>query len=311
MPQLKDLRRNPVLTNVSKAWKNDQLNFIADRVFPTLPVDEDSGYYYVYDKTNLKNVDSRIAPNSKAMTPEIEYNLTKTAFGPLEKRKLKVFVDEDELKRSKPPLDARVDATEILTESFMINKEANAAALLNNTSIITQNTTLSGTSQWSDFGNSNPFNDIVAGITAIKQNGLKLPNTLVMSWEVWAVIQHHPDFLERIKYTQTGVLTTQALAGLLGIPNIVIGMAAVNSGKEGQSDSLAPIWGKNVWLMNINATPGIKQLSAGYTLQLTDGRGVDNYVSNDPSGEFVRISDYYLQYIMAQELVYGIYAAVA
>jgi hypothetical protein len=311
MPQLKDLRRNPVLTNVSKAWKNDSLNFIADQVFPSLPVDEDSGSYFVYDKTNLKNVDSRIAPNGKALTPEIEYNLSKVSYGPLEKRKLKLFVDEDELKRSKPPLDPRIDATEILTESFMINKEANAAALLSNTAVITQNTTLAGINQWSDFGNSTPFDDIRTGITSIKQNGLKLPNTLVMSWEVWSVIQNHPDFLERIKYTEKGVLTTAGLSSLLGIPNIVIGMAAANTAKEGATDALSPIWGKSAWLMNVNQTPGIKQLSAGYTLQLTDGRGVDNYVSNDPVGEYVRVSDYYLQYIMAAELIYGIFGAVA
>lgn len=309
MPQLKDLRRNPILTNVSKAFKNEE--YIAMQVLPELPVDEDAGFYYVYDKSNLKVVETRVAANTKASAPEVERNLTKTAYGPLEKQMLDEFLSDDEIKRAKQPLDPRIDTSENVTDIFLLAKEAKAAALYSNTAVVTQNTTLSGANQWSDQANSNPFEDIRQGKISMKGNGLKLPNTCFMSWETWSVIENHPDFLDRIKHSERGIMTPEIFAALIHVPNVVIGTAEKNTAVDGQADALTPIWGKHFWLSYINPRPALKSLSAGYTLQLTDGRGIETIDSRKEDGEYERISDYYLQYLMSPECVYFIQNATA
>lgn len=309
MPQLLQLRRNPTLTNISKKFVN--FDYVNDQVFPALPVVEDAGFYYLYDQTELRNVDSRMGPDTKARTPEIDYNLTRVPYGPLEKRKLMNFINEDELRLSKPPLNAEIDATQVVTNAFLLNKEVNAANVMQDTTKITQNTTNSGTSQWSDPANSTPFDDIRVGRQTIKAAGVKLPNTAIMSWEVWAVLQNHPDFLDRIKFSGLGYLTPELFAQLIEVDKVIIAKAAQNTAKEGQTSSITPVWGKHFWLGFINPEPQLKSISMGYTLQINDARGVDNWMSKDPAGEYVRISDYYLQYLMAPEVAYGIFNAVA
>lgn len=309
MPQLKDLRRNPILTNVSKAFKNT--DYIASQVLPELPVDEDAGFYYTYDKSGLRVVETRIAANVKADVAEVERNLAKTAYGPLEKQALDEFLSDDEKNRSKPPLNAQIDTTENVTDLFLLSKEAKAAALFGNTAVVTQNTTLSGTAKWSDYGNSNPFDDIKTGKVQMKAGGIKLPNSCILSWETWSVIEQHPDFLDRIKWSERGIMTPEIFASLIGVSKVFIGTAVKNTAVEGQTDVLAPVWGKNFHLAYINPRPALKDLSAGYTLQLTDGRGVETIDSRKEDGEYERVSDYYLQYLMCPEVVYGIFNAVA
>ncbi|MFD4554418.1 hypothetical protein ACFWP5_08820 [Streptomyces sp. NPDC058469] len=311
MPQLKDLRRNPILTNISKAFRNDQANYIGMSLLPELPVAEDAGFYYVYDKSGMKVVETRITPNVKASVAEVERNLSKVPYGPLEKQALDEFLSDDEIKRSKDPLNARIDTTENVTDVFLLAKEAKAAALLSSTSVLTQNTTLSGTSQWSDFGNSNPFNDIRVAKNSVKANGLRRVNTAWMSFEVWSIIENHPDFLDRIKWSERGIMTPEIFASLIGVKQILIGDAAKNTAVDGQTDVLASVWGKHFGLAYIEARPGLKQLSLGYTLQLEDGRGMETIDSRKEMGEYERISDYYLQYVMTPEVAYSIQNAVA
>ena len=51
-PTASDVHVNMPLTNISVAWMQNQQEFIADRVFPTVPVKHRSDRYYVYDRDN-------------------------------------------------------------------------------------------------------------------------------------------------------------------------------------------------------------------------------------------------------------------
>ena len=69
---------------------------------------------------------------------------------------LKQFVLDEDVENATTPTDPFTDATENVTERLLIAKEVEAAQLLTDTSVITQNTTLSGTSRLDD-SNSDPF----------------------------------------------------------------------------------------------------------------------------------------------------------
>jgi hypothetical protein len=210
------------------------------------------------------------------------------------------------------PLDPRTDATETVTEMILIEKESKLATAMASGTNVPQNLTFSGGSQWSDYANSNPFTDIMTGINTIKQNGIQDPNTFVIPQPVWLQLVNHPDFLDRIKYSQLGTLTTELVKSLFpGITNIVIAAAVQNATTQGQTDSLSYIWGKNFWVMYVAPTPGLRTISAGYTLSLYGGRRIEGWDEREHKAEFIRCTDYYQQKFVATEATYGIFSVVA
>jgi hypothetical protein len=125
------------------------------------------------------------------------------------------------------------------------------------------------------------------------------------------VLLNHPDLLDRVKYSQRGVMTTDLLAGLFGIDNVLIGDAVNNTAQEGATDALGYIWGKNAILLHVAPAPGIRAVSAGYHFTLAGGRYIDRWTEQQNKGEFVRFNDYYDREFVATEAIYLIKNAVA
>lgn len=308
MPTGQDVYVDPQLTDISIKYKND--TFVADTLFPVLNVAKKTGFYFVYDKQNLRAHNSERSGVARAN--RVDYSLIKTPYGPLVEHSLEVPIEYDVLSMYEDPLDPRTDATETVTEMILIEKEVKIATLLGDTTQVTQNQTNAGTSQWNDYGNSNPFQDIWAAINVIKKFGIKPANTLVFGQDVWIQIVNHPDFLDRIKYSELGKVTSENIKMLFpGIENVVIASAVQNTAVQGQTDSLAYIWGKNCQVMYVTPSPAIRQVTAGYTLTLDGGRKVENWDEMQVKAEFVRATDYYQQKLVAPEAVYLIKAAVA
>lgn len=309
MPAVRDVYVDPLLTNVSVKYKNPENAFIAEMIAPTIPVDKETGYYFVYDKSNLKRHNAQRTGLSRAK--RVDYAMSKTAYGPLPELSLEIPIEYDVLNQYDNPLEPRTDATEMVTESLMIGKEADLATDMADTAIVTQNTTLSGTSQWSDFANSDPFTDIQTGIDTVKTNSLIPPNTLVLGYQVFSKLKNHPDLLERVKYSERGVLTEDILASLFNVSRVIVASAGYNTAADGQTDSLSFIWGKHAWLMYISPTPGIRQVSAFYHLTLRNGRYIDRWDEPQVKAEFVRANDRYQRKLIAAETIYLIKNAVA
>ncbi len=272
-PSQTDYQQDKVLTTLSIAFKN--ADFIADKVFPRMDVKERTGFFYTFDKSSFRIEDSLRTGISRAK--RVSSNLTKTAYGPLLEQSLEEGI-EYEIRDTYPSeYDARVDATENVTDKLLLGHENDVAAIAFSGSSITQNTTLSGTDQWSDYANSDPFGDIQTGIDTVKLASGVMPNTLILGYEVWAKLKHHPELLGRLSVASIRVLTPQLLADLVGVKNILIGEAMKNSAKEGQSDDLGFVWGKKALLAHIASKPGLKQLTLGYTLQVKGARFVDRW----------------------------------
>lgn len=305
---------DPALTQISLAYRNDPNNFIQDVVAPTLMVPKVTGWIWKYNKENLKTpVDTTRTGFSK--TKVTSYSRTKLAYGPLQEHDLKIRLGKDELDMTDSPLDAQRDAVLHLNEQMALEKEIALAATLADTAVITQNTTLSGNDQWSDYANSDPFDDIKAASQDIKKYGLRPANTVFMSAEVWATLQNHPDFLDRIKYSGLGSLTEEKFAQLIqpqtGITRVVIANAVYDTTAEGLTASNSFVWGKHFWLAYVNPTPGINQLNGAYTLTKENGRYVDTWVDQDEKATNIRNNDYYEQYIVGAEAFYLVKNAVA
>lgn len=303
------------LTNLSQKWTNPSDAFIAEKLFPVITVPKRSGKYWAYNKDNLRvgstDIDLR---TGRAMTAEATFGKSLQDFGPLNEHALKDFITKDEYEMTDAPLSVETDVMSFLNEKMQIAEELSLATTMRDTSIITQNTTLSGTSQWNDYGNSNPFNDIKTAVLTLRAASFQIPNTIVFGWDVWMQLVDHPDFLDRIKWSALGTMTEQDFLRLMapyGITKLLIGKAQRDSSVEGQTATMASLWGKDVIIGYVTDTPGLRTVNGGYTLRLRNGKYVDRYDSWDPKGTWIRNNDYYDQMLFASELYYLIKNAVA
>lgn len=307
MTQLIDYQVDAVLTQMSVAYQNGEL--IGTKLLPRVEVEGRTGIYYVFDKSRFNINDSRRTGLARAN--RISNGMSKAAFGPLDEHALEEPIEYEVRATYPTPHDARVDATESVTEALDLGLESEIAAKLTSGSVITQNVTLSGTDQFSDYAGSDPFAVFQTGIDTIKAASGVTPNTLELGYQVWSKLRHHPDLLGRMSVASVRVLTPQMLADLIGVSQVMIGDAVYNTADEGQTPVMGYVWGKHALLAYISAKPGIKKISLGYTLQVAGARYVDRWDEPQVKAEFVRANDYYEPKIVAVEAGYLIINAVA
>lgn len=308
-PQQSQVYANQILSNVSLAYTNDENVLIADELFPTVPVKFRTGIYFMYDKSKFHVVNDLRSPGTEANV--VTYGLSQQTYGPLLDHMLKQAVQDEVKDQAVAPLDPEMDATENVTSRMILSKEYDAFLKCTASANFsgTNKVTLTSTARWDDYSNSDPINDVRVGKDTIKKALVgKSPNTMVITYEVFSVLRNHPQILERIKYSQLGIITLELLAAVFDIARILVPDVMNNTSNEGQAtDVMAYLWGKNVWLFYITARPGIRTVSWGYTLQ----KGARQVISwRDPRPDtfqdWVGVRQYYLQYVMASAAAYWI-----
>jgi len=301
-----DVYIDPALGNVSIAYKNE--SYIADMIFPILPVGKQTGKYYIYDKSNLRRDNSLRAAGSGAN--EVDFGLSTDSYS-CDDHALKSFVADEIQDQADNALNPLVDETELVTDKLLLDREIALASIVTSGTYVTQNTTLSGTSQWSDYDNSSPISDVRTARSTVHAASFKKPNTMILGKQVFDVLVDHPEVVERVKYSQLGVITEELLARLFQVEKVIVGEAGYNSAKEGQTDSLAYVWGKNALLAYIAPRVGLKTLTFGITFTYKT-RTVKRWRDEDKEGTYVRIgSDNYDHKIVSVGAAYLILAAVA
>ena len=269
-PGRKDVHTNRPLTNISVAYIQSQESFIADKVFPIIPVDKMSDTYYKYDK------DAWFRDEAKKRAPATEsegsgYGISSDSFS-CETYAFHKDVPWDVEANADAGLDGWRDATEFVTQKLLLKRE-----ILFNSSYMTTGvwgTDYTGTNtapgpgqvyQWSDFTNSDPITDIDNAKEAINSQTGYMPNTMVIVSQVLRYLKNHTYILDRIKYTQRGVVTLDLLAALFEVPRIVVARSIKATANEGQATQTYDyITGKIAWLGYVEPNPGLMKPSAGY-----------------------------------------------
>lgn len=305
MIQVRDVVVDPALSNVSVAYTNEE--YIAELLFPVHSVGRQSGKYYKFNKASLRRNKTKRAPGSKSN--EVEYGLSTDTYNS-EDHALKEKIPFEVIEQADDALDPETDAAESVTEMLMIDKEVTLAASMSDTAIITQNVTLSGTDQWNDYDNSDPFDDIRTAINTVQAATGKRPNTMVLGQAVFNKLIDHPDVVDRVKYTSGTSITKEMIARLFELKQVFVGSAVQNTAAEGQTDSLAFIWGKHAWLTYIAPTVKLKQLTFGLHITYKT-REAEKWDDTDAKSRYVRIHDNYVQKFVAADVCYFIKNAVA
>ena len=266
-PTPSDVHVNAPLTNVSIAYLQDQSEFIADKAFPPVMVNKQSDRYFTYDKGNwFRSKARKRGPASESAGSGYTIDNTPTYFADV--WAIHRDVDDDTRGNADGPIDVDRDATEFVTRDLILTKEVQWAAKYFVTGAgwtgTSTGSNVTPSTLW-DVSGSTPITDIRTQLRAIKsKNGFR-GNKIIMGDDTWDVLQDHPDFLERIKYTTVAIVTSGLLASVLGIDEVLIGGAVINTANEGQTDSLGWLFGKHVLCVYAPARPGLMTPSAGYT----------------------------------------------
>lgn len=311
MPGLNQGYRSKLLTNVMIKYRNQE--FIAEQVFPTLPVKKDLNWVFVFDKENLR------APKNSTRgmydrAERVDNNLKQVPMPALVERALEQPVAWKFRDQADDPFDPMIDATNNVTEKIAIEKEIALATYLSNPANVPFNVTKSGTGQWSDYsGVSNPLKDAQVASTSILLNGFQKANTVAMGRNVMDWFSNHPVIVDRIKYTKEtfGDETEGAIARALRVKKVLVGEAVYNNSQSNQADSMAFIWGNHIWWLYVTDTPALYSTTAGYHLIIPTERYVDSWTEVPIKSDLVRNNDYYTRYTFSPECIYAIFNVVS
>lgn len=305
MPDITNVHVDAILTNVSIAYRN--LAFVGQRLMPVVPVKKESDKYYKYGKERFRAPDAIRAP--KAAAKEIDWKVSTGTYS-AEEYALAQAIDDRERDNADSPLNLETDTTEVLTDNLLLGQEKRIATLVTSTANITQNVTLAGNSQWSDAVNSDPVADVnTARQTILDATGLE-PNAMVLPYKVFNKLKVHKDILDRVKYSQLGVVTLDLLRALFEVDQILLAGAKVDSANEGQASNLTDVWGKDVVLAYVAPRPGIKTLSLGFTFQARAFQ-VRRWREDKRHSDVFEVSHVVDERLVAPDCAYLIKAAIA
>jgi hypothetical protein len=299
-----------LLTNVSRKYIPE--GYISEMVLPVNQVKQTSGKVGYYGKEYLRIESSLVGGTTPY--PRVTSTVRSHDSYLIEKHGLSDLITEEDFDNVEQPFDARRDTTEDLTHKLWLEKEKALADSLGSTSVVTQNTTLSGTSQYNDYTNSDPIGDFNTAMNTVLAASGVLPNLAVMNWQVARVLRYHPDLTQLVRNTRNTAngLTNEELAVALGVERVLIGIVSYNTAKEGQTDSLSLIWGKNITFLVSPKRPGKKQVTFGYRMQRKNPRRVSkNIPGNPPGAEEIMVDDSYQWLIVDTTAAYLIKDAIA
>lgn len=273
-PSLNDVHVDAILTNISVAYLQRQENFIADKVFPVIPVDKKSDKYFVYTKNDwFRDEAQRRADATESAGSG--YNLTTGTYN-TDVWAFHKDVGDQTVANSDAPLNPLREAAEFVTHRLLLRKELQFVSDFFTTGVwgtdvtgVASSPSSGQTVQWSNYTSSDPINDIEAAKSRIlSQTGMEA-NTLVLGYEVFRQLKNHPDLVDRIKYTSSQTITTDMLAAMFDIPRVMVAKAVRATNNEGAADAYGFAYGKGAMLCHVASTPGLLTPSAGYQFNWT------------------------------------------
>jgi len=274
-PVPSDVHVNAPLTNISIAYMQDQNDFVADKMFPNVPVRKQSDLYYKYERDNWFRSEAKLrAPGTESAGSGFE--ITTDSYSALVQA-LHKDVDDQLRANQDAPLNMDRDAAEFVTRGLLLRKEKDWAAKYFIASLWTGSDTgsdITPAALWDT--TSTPITDIREQIASVhKKTGMR-PNKLLLAEDVWVKLQDNDDFLDRIAITQRKIVTKELLAAVLDIDEVLVASAIENTAKEGATLSMNWIYSKNALLVYAAPRPSIMQPSAGYTFSWTGHLGASD-----------------------------------
>ncbi len=302
MPVASDVHVNKMLTELLVGYMNAE--YIADEIFPVVFVDKQTDIIPAVNKSAFFR-DDAIGPLAEAsVAADVGYTVTASDTYYCQRYGRRHFISDDRRVNQDAPFNADREGTYLVTNMLMLRREVAWVTDFWKASVWTTDKT-GGTdfTKWSDYGSSTPIEDIREWKRTVRRLIGRDPNRMVLGDLTRDVLMDHPDFLDRIKYTERGIATVDLVASLLDLDRILVGTSVRATSAEGVAEASVTYtanWDDDAFLYYAPATPSIFNASAGYTFVWNTGMGngmqwVRKYRDDERLGDYIEVRSYFDQ----------------
>ena len=316
MPLHSDVHVDRPLSNFAVEYKNAAL--IGALVAPFVPVNNKSDSYMIYTQADKFSLPEDIR-GPKSTAKEVTWGSSTSTYGCID-RALRDFLADSIVGNSDPGVNPQQRTTSFLTDLLMLRFEKRIVDLVTTYGNYggSYKTTLSGTTQWSDYINSDPIGVIDTGKAACFIE----PNSLILNKQVFDKLKRHPQLIDSVKGGATSsnpaLVNIEQMKEIFGIENIWIGAAKYNTSLKGQTAAFDYLWGKHAILAYVDPAVSLEGVTAFKTFrwtQMTTGAPYKVRRYRDESigggGEWIEVEMSVVEKAICADLAYMIKDAVA
>lgn len=315
---------DPVLTAIAVGYRNPSSTYIADAVLPRQSVGGEIFKWTEYPLADAFGIpDGRVGRKGAVQQLEFGGSEKESSVEDFGYDAPIAYSDVESAANARArglsAINPENHAVEMLTDTLMNIREVRVAGLVHNlnTYAADKRVTLAGTSQFSDYVNSDPITVLKTG-----QEGTLVhrPNTWAMGRAVWSKLSSHPIIVNAVKGgTQTsGLVSREQFIELFsgeGLRELLIGDAWVNTAKPGQAAALSRCWGKHIAMFHKNVGASIEQGGITFGATAEYGGRISGRIE-DPDvglqgGYRVRTGERVKELVIARDVGYFVQNAVA
>lgn len=274
----KGWKPNNYLTNMSVAYFQPDDWFVSPFVFPILPVQLSTSYYYIFDKGDLARDNVQRKPEFGKATPMMFGS--KQELYSCEVDQIIIGIDQISTlnyQRSAAPgiIDPRRSKVRLATEQLKLHMDRAFADAYFKPGVWTNEwagvTTTPSGNQFYKFSDSNcdPVKFIGDRRVEMMREGRRRPNVLALSVETYEALKNNASILDRVKYSGStanpATVNANVLAQLFEIDRVVVLNSTYNKGGYGSTNMDFVCDSKGALLAYAAPNPAIDEVSAGYT----------------------------------------------
>ena len=269
---------NMILTNMAMAYFQADDDFVADKLFPIVPVQLSSSFYYTFSKEDLARDNMARKPEFGKVPPALIGDKQDNYSCQVEQ----LIIGIDQIAQTnyeragvpgsadprKSKVRTAVEQTKLHLDCMFAQKYFQAGAWENQWAGLG---TTPGSRQFYKFDNDNAdpitlFDEL--GLE-VKRNGRRRPNKLGLGADTFKALKNNGLILERIKYqggsANPAKVTENVLAQLFGVEKVVVLESTINKAGQGQAADMQFICDtKGALLLYAPDAPAIDVPSAGY-----------------------------------------------
>lgn len=308
-PTPSDAHVDQILSNISVMYRNQ--NYIGDMVAPFVETMNESNKYYLFNKADsLRSTADKRAAGTSSKRHGFALS-TDTYF--CEEVADSTMLEDETRENADAVLRMETNKVEFVTDKVLLKFEQDVASTITTNSNWGSNYS-TPTNLWDDYTNSDPIADFETAIGTVEDNTGTLVNKIVISKNVWKILKHHPQLLERMSSNSVKSASIDLLKSIFDIQNIEIGNTTINTANLGQTASYSNIWEDDVWVGHVAPTPAPETPTAIYTFvwpQNGQIRGVRTWRDEDIHSDIYEAFMRYDIKIVGSDLGYLLEAVIS
>ena len=290
-----DVHVDGPLTNLALQFRNR--SFVAEEVFPVVPVVKESDLYYTFSREELRDVDTRRAAG--ALAKEIEW-VPSTASYVAEEYALRHLLADRIQQNADAAVNPRVNTTNKLMKWIQLGQEKRVQTVAQATG--NSVATVAASPKW-DGTSPTIEKDIDTAKDSVRNNAGVEPNAILLAENVKDVVKRDTTLRDLIRYVinlgagNRELLMNGELPPVLFNLAVIVAGATEDTSKVGASSTIAKIWNDAVPVFYRETAVSLDTVTWGYVLRV-QRPVVKSYRDEHRNGEYIEAS-----IIQAEKLV--------